>query len=147
MDDVFCRRHLHGLDLDILHRFGFPNESQLLTDFQRWLSEHSVDKIYANDPRKERQLFPHLHVEDIQLPLWVVRVSLPAYRMAQEAKRRQLAILGTSCSAAAHAAFVSAIRSKHRLPTDTDILKWNHGFHCSLYDSLMIYLYAAHQCE
>ena len=143
-DDVFCRRHLHGLDLDILHHYGFPNERELLADFERWLSHHPVNKIYANDPRKERQLFPHLLVEDIQLPVWVVRVGLPAYHMAQEAKRRQMPILGAVCGGAAHAAFVSAIRSKHRLPTDSDIVKGKHGFHCSLYDSLMIYLYAAH---
>ena len=141
MDDIFCRRHLHGLDLRVLFTLGFPNEHVLIVDFLRWLSLYPVDMILANDPTKERQLFPHLHVEDVGLPLWVLRVGLPAYRVALEAKHKQLPILGAMCGAWAHSAFITPVYSKRPIPSDTDIIKYNHGFHCSLYDSLMIYLY------
>ena len=140
-DDIFCRRHLHGLDLRVLFTFGFPNESDLIADFQRWLSAYPVETILANDPKKERQLFPHLRVKDVKLPIWVARVGLPAYRLALQAKHQQLPILGAVCGAWVHSAFVSSVRSKRSIPCDTDILKRNHGFHCSLYDSFMIYLY------
>ena len=140
-EDIFCRRHLHGLNLQVLFALGFPNESALIADFQRWLTLFPVDTILANDPKKERQLFPHLCVKDVSLPVWVGRVGLPAYQAALKAKCLELPILGVSCGSWAHSAFVSSVRSKRCNPSDTDILKCNHNFHCSLYDSLMIYLY------
>lgn len=140
-DDSFCRRHLHGLEVHILHSIGFPHETALTTNFQQWLASKSVDNIFANDPKKERQLFPNLCVQDVGLPVWVARVGLRAYQVALEAKRFQLPIKDTVCGSWVHGAFQSAVRSNKRNPTDTDMLKIYHGFHCSLYDSYMIYLY------
>ena len=140
-EDQFCRQHLHGLNLNFLMLYGFPSETILLSDFERWLDVHPIDCIFANDPKKERLLFPHLPVMDVGLPLWVARVGLPSYKFAQEAKRVSCGIRGAMYGAWAHGAFTSAAHSRITHPTDTDILKIRHGYHCALYDSYMIYLY------
>ena len=140
-DDTFCRYHLHGLNLNLLQRVGFPNEASLIADFQRWLSHYPIDVIMANDPKKERLLFPHLPVQDVGLPMWLLRVGLPSYRTALDSKRRMLPINGVVCGPWVHSAFRCAVCSNFHRPSDTDILKRIHGYHCSLYDTYMIYLY------
>ena len=144
-DDTFSRRHLHGLEIHILYSIGFPNEEALLFDFLRWAASKKVDTFFVNDPTKERKLFPQLHVEDVRLPMWVARVGLPSYLFALEAKRNQLPIKGAVCGAMIHGAFETFVYPNPHAPSDADILKSIHGFHCALYDSFMIYLYVKHR--
>ena len=138
-EDVFCRRHLHGLNLEVLRTNGFDNEKDLLEHFSGWLERFPVRKIYANDPRKERELFPHLTVEDVGLPNWTVRASLPAYQIALSAKNAEMKICGGKCRKWAHSSFQCAVNARKNNPSDVDIIKRHHGYHCSFYDSLMIF--------
>jgi len=139
--DTYSRNHIHGLCPKVLQITGFLNESALLYDFLQWLSTHDVGEVIANDPRKEKMLVPHLPTVDAQLPGWSERAELRCYNIALMYKKLNYGICDVFCGPEPHSSFVSPHQSRSKNPTVKDLLFQQHGYHCSLYDTLMIYIY------
>ena len=134
--DTWPRRHIHGLNNHFLHRYGYPNEDCLLQNFRSWLCGKNVLVILTNNPRKEG-LTPTLNIKDISLPPWSERVSHPSHQVARRFKNEFIPILDKRCCAEAHSAFEGYPLFNMN---ETEIVKRNYGFHCSLYSAYEMYL-------
>lgn len=133
--DWFARRHVHGLRLDFLSKYGFSNVNILLENFLDWLQPYNACTIYANAPSKESS-FLSRHITDAGLLPWKDRSSTLSHNIAMEMKFCKVAIADTVCFA--HNEFVS-FKSKRRFLNETDIAKMVFRHHCSLYDCVEIY--------
>ena len=140
--DSWSRKFVHGLNIQYLRANGLNNETEMVEDFLKWLDSFDVICMYANNPMKERQLFPSCRtlLRDSFLPSWDVRVKQPYHVIANRFKQLNISFAGVSCNGYVHCEYVS-----HHPRTETQLAKVIHGYHCSLYDSYELYLH--HVCE
>ena len=141
-EDYYSRRFIHGLNIDFLMCHGFPSVRELTSALCRWIDNlprfHNYF-FFANDPTKERHLFPFLHIEDVKLPQWRVRIHTKPHIMAKAAKDNAASVLDCSCSATAvHSAYDPSHRPECSLSPST-LAKLSSGHHCSLYDVMECY--------
>jgi len=134
--DFWARRHIHGLSPVYLNEFGVSDEATLIKNFKTWLQGKDVLVMYANDPKKESTSL-NLPVKDMGLPQWSERAFLPYHQTALDYKKNFIPILNKRCCQEAHASF-SNYRMKKQ--NKTEQAKFDHGFHCSLYDAYELYL-------
>ena len=134
--DFYSRRHIHGLNFSYLNEFGFPNEKALIDNFKKWLRGKDVLAMYANDPAKEKTVL-NLSIKDMELPKWKERISMFTHQTALAFKKNSVPVLNKSCPKHAHSSFVNFPIKRE---TPTQLAKHNYGYHCSLYDSLELYL-------
>ena len=135
--DIWARCHVHGLNVNYLSAYGLCEEKTVLSMFYTWLNSLSVSCIFGHAPCKEAE-FLDISITDVNLPPWAKRCILPSHETAVFMKNNNVPVCGVSCNA--HSSFVGW-KSKRRILNNTDIAKESHGFHCSLYDCLEIYLY------
>lgn len=138
--DSFCRKYIHGLNPEYLHRYGFRNECALVADFQRWLTKFKVVLMLANNPAKERKLLGNVYVEDILLPDWVHRQKALYHTVSRRFKELNLPIRNVRCDAYIHNCYVDMPRYTRGLK-ESEVMKLLHGRHCSLYDTYEMYLF------
>ena len=142
-DDLWSRKHVHGLDLDFLNDHGFPSENELCAAFHVWFSKRNSDTNFANNPGKEIK-FLNIPIANVELPPWVERANCPAHRTALTFKKLQTPIGNAAC--------FSNIHARYNLPRkyDNDDARWlakkEWGYHCSLYDAYEAYLHFSHAC-
>ena len=141
--DEWSRRNIHGLNLKYLRENGFSNESELLANFRQWLSRFQILCMYANNPAKERKLFPKLIIHDLLLPPWEERMKMPSHIIANRFKQLNVPILNVSCNGYVHNQYVRPLY----LCWETMKPKTIHGVHCSLYDCLELYFYFLMQTQ
>ena len=134
--DSWSRSHIHGLNPQFLHRYGFHCEETLILDFKKWLRGKDVLAMYANDPYKESDILK-LSIKDMNMPRWAERVYKPYHEIAVTYKNDFIPILDKRCCAEAHSSFVKYPMRKR---SETEIAKRDFGFHCSLYDTYEMYL-------
>ena len=134
--DFYARGNIHGLSPSYLHEFGFPNEKALIENFKTWLRTKDVLAMYANDPAKEKTVL-NLPIRDMELPKWTERVSMFTHQTALAFKKNSIPVLNKSCPKHAHSSFVGYYPLRE---TPTQLAKYSHGYHCSLYDSFELYL-------
>lgn len=136
-EDAWARRRLHGLNPIYLQANGFPNESALLTNFNEWIKSFDVICMYANDPSKERPLFPNYSIRDSFLPCWEERMDKPYHIVANRFKDLSIPIAGVRCNAYIHSNYIQPCSFPS---TKTKLAKTLLGFHCSLRDVHELYL-------
>ena len=137
--DKWSRRHIHGLNRSYLRTHGFENEGELILDFERWLRSLNVVQMFANDPAKERKLFPSYTIQNVLLPNWQERISQPYHIVAHRFKELAIPILNKQCEGYVHCEYVGG--RCYVLANKTQATKLLHGYHCSLYDCYEMYLY------
>ena len=137
--DGWARTHVHGLNQSYLRLHGFSNDSELLSDFQKWLDSLNVICIFANNPAKERLFLHNNIIRDSLLPNWVDRASEPYHQVANCFKDLNIPVHGINCNPYAHRDYRSP--SMRHLKTKKEEAKALHGHHCSLYDAYELYLY------
>ena len=135
-EDVFSRRHVHGLDIDFLSTHGVSNEIELVTLFHQWLETHPYESIYGHAPAKEENLLS-LPIEDICLKPWKDRSDCASHRTALSIKMNSVPICGVTCNAHSRYCCWKAKRSL----TETDKAKMLFRHHCSLYDCVECFLF------
>ena len=133
--DWWARHHIHGLDPYFLQTCGVASEDELLKEFKQWLHGKDILAFYANDPQKEDKALG-LVIYDMGLPIWKERVKSWPYQMARKFKDESIPVFNKSCDKTAHSAF----RGYPFCRTDTELAKFNHGYHCALYDAYELYL-------
>ena len=136
VNDFWARNHIHGLNSSFLSENGFPTEEALIQNFRTWLRGKNVLIMFANDPMKENTSLK-LNIQDMELPPWTQRISLPSHTVSSSFKTNFIPILDKRCCKAAHNNFVNFPILKGN---DTEFAKSRHGFHCSLYDAYELYL-------
>ena len=134
--DAWARRHVHGLNHSYLIDNGHPNEAALIAHFRKWLRGKDVLAFYAQAPQQEQRLMT-TPIHDMNLPQWSTRINRDYHKVANAFKVRSIPILHTNCPGFAHRDFCGYPLKRM---TDTEIAKYEHGFHCSLYDSFELYL-------
>ena len=142
-DDFYARRHVHGLNLKFLSKYGLVNEQTLLSEFHKWLQQHPYTTLYAHGPEKEQQLLSPLRVKNVHLSEWKVRCCHLSHELALFLKNNTIPICKVSCNA--HTSFTGWKPKCVHAPTVTDCAKMKFGFHCSLYDCVECYLF--HLCN
>lgn len=136
--DTYAHSFIHGLNPNYLSSVAFPNECDLINDVKCWLNKKSFNEIFANDPKKEHETFPLYNFVDIGLPPWLTRYTESYHVMANKFKSLNIPICNTFCPFEAH----SCYRSPPWAPRNaTAVVKVNHGYHCSLYDTYELYLF------
>lgn len=143
-DDKWSRKHIHGLNRNYLSNSGYSNENDLVTACYNWLKSFKVVVLYANNPSKERKLFPKYSVFDMFLPSWEDRMNQPYHVLAHRFKFLNVPILNTRCSAYVHAEYLN---KRWMGPSLKDMAKVLHGYHCSLYDCYELYLFFLFQTK
>ena len=137
--DGWSRKHIHGLNPDLLVDSAYANEHLLIDAFLTWLSKFNVFIIYANNPRSE-SIKLGLTICDIGLPDWAERVkhdyhTIPHfYKMNNEDYD-----LNISCHDIMHSCYETTPIYSHMTPNQ--IAKAKHGWHCSLADAFELYLF------
>ena len=140
----YAHKYVHGLNNDFLSSNGFETEVLLIADFKAWLDSKSYRLLLANDPATESILFKPLYIEDVRLPSWKDRIHRPYHAVANRFKELNIPILNTSCSSAAHSDF----RIYPCAPrTESQVARFTHGHHCSLYDCYELFLYYILECN
>lgn len=137
VQDFWPRLHIHGLSKVFLKNHALPDEEALIQDFKKWLRGKDVLAMYANNPDKEKQCLG-LPIKDMPLPKWSERTNQPYHRMAHSFKNNFIPILDKRCCSAAHASFSNY---KMKRDSESELAKYQFGFHCSLYDAYELYLY------
>ena len=143
-DDPWSRINIHGLNPDYLKDYGFPNEDQLFTDFQKWLDSFTIVQMFANNPGRERMLFPNHTINDILLPRWEIRMRQPYHETALRFKQLCAPIVNVRCNRYVHCRFITRY---HIVPSAKELAKILYGFHCALYDCYELYLYYLFQTK
>ena len=141
--DKFARQHVHGLNKFFLKCHSSGNEAKLIESFLLWLKPKNVRTIYANNPVKEAAVLK-LPIVNFPLPIWVERQHKRYHRVAIFMKNTNYPICQiVSCSKSAHSSFINSVQ--HRNPEIT-LAKEKHGYHCSLYDVMELYLFYYDPC-
>lgn len=136
-DDLYARKHVHGLNVDFLKRVGYENSSQLIETFHCWLRNKPFIILYGNNPHseiKELQLF----ISDLVLDQWSIRAYKAYHEVAYCYKKHNIPICSRRCCEEAHSMYHSAIVRPFNV---SDAAKERHGHHCSLYDCFELYLF------
>lgn len=134
--DFFSRRHIHGLKLVFLERYGLCNETSLLTLFHKWLENHPNEAIYGHSPGKEEKLLS-LPIFDVSLKPWKDRINCHSHQLALSMKLNSVPVCNVSCAAHKRVRW----KVKNVLVTSaTDVAKFDFFHHCSLYDCVECYL-------
>ena len=136
--DEWARKRIHGLSLTFLKEHGYSSEAELVSVFKNWLRPKHYLNVFANAPLKERKVLS-LNICDIALPCWVERHNQPYHQIAQCLKNINVSFLEKSCCREAHSAFVGFDKT-HTDKSLTMKAKERHGYHCSLYDCIEMYL-------
>lgn len=134
-EDIFARRHVHGLNREFLSHHGLSNEDALLTLFRTWLVTHPYDIMYAHNPAKEMR-FLSLSIQDVQLKPWRKRSHHPSHETALRMKMDFTPVCNVSCHA--HDKVRWCVK---RNPNATDYAKLQFFHHCSLYDCVECFLF------
>ena len=137
-DDAWARKRIHGLSLSFLKERGYSSEAELVTVFKSWLRHKNYLNIFSNGPQKEQKALS-LNVFDLPLPPWIERHNQPYHVVAQCFKDINIRLLGKSCCREAHSAFEGFDRNQAD-DSLTMLAKERHGYHCSLYDCIELYL-------
>ncbi len=138
--DCYSRQRIHGLQPSFLTEYGFPSESLLIDDFKRWLGTKSICKIYANEAARESAALKPYDVHNLKLPNWIERVKESYHQVAHRFKDLNIPIhSNTSCFEKAHTFFIPF--KSYQCRNETQIVKAEHGHHCSLYDAYELYLF------
>ena len=131
--DNFARRHIHGLNRLFLNKHSVGSETILFDRFRKWLNKFNIKAIYANDPQKEQAIL-NRPVLNFPLHIWVERRNKRYHRQAITCKNISFKINGrTFCPKEAHSDYVCT--PHHRNP-EIKAAKKEHGYHCSLYDTM-----------
>ena len=136
--DVWARKHIHGLDPEILIDIAFPNESLLIKDFKTWLSQFHVINAYGNNTFRESCKL-NLSITDIGLPLWSERVKHNYHKIPNQYKLYNEPFNFLACDSERHRLYVRPNVSLCR--TLCQKAKALHGWHCSLADVFELYLF------
>ena len=94
-----------------------------------------VLRIFANNPGKERKVFPQYSISDILLPPWEERVNKHYHEVPNQFKWMNIPIANVRCNAYIHNSYQCDPSTKMSSE------KHQHGHHCSLYDSYELYLF------
>ena len=135
--DFWARQNIHGLNVKYLSQCGFPNETVLIADFEKWLQSLNIKCMFANNPAKERHMLPKYEVFDILLPPWEKRIDMSYHEVANRFKELNLPVSSAQCSTYIHNQYC---RSRF-FTTNSQVLKSLHGYHCSLFDCYEMYLF------
>ena len=135
--DAWARDHVHGLNEDWLSLNGWKFENSLVTVFKSWLKSKNFVLLFGNNPTTERRKF-NINMCDLHLPPWVDRQNKPYHILAKKFKELNVAFLGKSCHSLAHSKYLRPAPCANQA---TFIAKWNHGYHCALYDCYELYLH------
>ena len=136
-NDSFSRKAIHGLNLDFLHRCGFPSEDELASAFRVWMSRRQIDFVFANGPRKEAD-YLNMEICHFPLPIWRDRPFDAAHQLALSCKRHETPVGMTACTREIHNAYHPSPPQSNASPGV--IARYDFGYHCSLYDSYELYL-------
>lgn len=135
--DRFARERIHGLNKFFLNKHSVGTESKLVDLFLVWLKTKNVKAIYANNPTKEAAVLG-LPVINFPLSNWEERQHGFLHKWVNKMKTKSHPICDDIfCPAEAHSSFVRPI--EHKNPA-ISLAKLNHGFHCSLYDCIELFL-------
>lgn len=144
--DTWCRRNIHGLNLDFLHRFGFANEDELLNDFKLWTHNKNIKMVYENGISLST-LKVFKSCQNLPLSNWTVRIHEDYHKLAYKLKMLESEIHGVNCTAHVHSMFRPYGRIKNNFPPKDSVLaKESHGYHCALYDAYELVLFYL-QCK
>ena len=133
------RKHLHGLNPSYLINIGFENEQSLIEDFKQWLCGFSIQKLIGNNPRNEMQKL-NLHIFDIGLPQWHIRVRYNYHKIPNVLKNYNLSFdSSTSCSSEYHSCYLQPHVNFSLTPNE--LARIEHGYHCSLADVYELYYF------
>ena len=141
--DTFARRHVHGINMNVVKYDSFPNEKIMIDVFKIWVNcKKNVSVIYANDAVRERMVIGFT-IQNFNLLPWAKRKDSPAHQIAIRHKELMIPVLGRRCSLAAHSSFISPPSSSN---PDTRAAKAKHGFHCALADVMELYYESIMRC-
>ena len=140
--DRWARRHIHGLDPDLLKKHGFSHEDDLFEDFRKWLTSFpKIQTIYANNPTKERRALK-LDILDIGLPVWAER-RLGSYHRVPNALKEDGDYLFMELEVCCHPDFHSLF--EYTPMTDpsniNQVAKASGIYHCALCDVAELFLF------
>ena len=134
--DKFARVHVHGLSKHFLSQHSVGSESKLINKFLIWLEAKNVKAIYANNPTKEVEVLG-LPVINYPLSNWIDRQDNFLHQLTIRLKNNSHDFCHRCCPAEAHSAYIQPY--KHKNPAITEA-KAKHGFHCSFYDVVELFL-------
>ena len=130
--DSYSRRHIHGLNRAFLSSNGLDSESDLIRAVHQWLRDHPYEAIYAHAPAKEARLLSLPSIKDVGLRPWKERSLCRSHQLVTAMKLYKIPVCNVKCNA--HTAYVG-YKAKHvNNFTDSDKVKKEFSFHCSLYD-------------
>ena len=135
--DYFARKHVHGLSEDFLTKHSIGPESKLIQAFLTWVRPKRIKAIYANNPGKESTVLG-IPIQNFSLHNWVDRQHQSYHQMSLKLKSNGYPIFQQFvCPKAAHNMYVCP--PVHKNP-EIAYVKQKHGYHCSLYDVMELYL-------
>lgn len=129
--DWYARRYIHGLNRNFLEDCGFDNEEQLKKHFLTWLSQYTINEVYANNPAKECH-FLDIPITDVRLPQWSQRSNTLEHSTVIDMKLNLQPIHRTVCNTW----FIhNEYRGWHKHNSLGDRARKEYGVHCALFDA------------
>ena len=150
--DQWARKHIHGLDPDLLKQHGFKCDDELFEDFHKWLTAFpKIQAYFANNPTKEKQALK-LEIQDIGLPVWSERRKQRYHRIPNALKEDGDYLFmehDVCCHPDFHSKFQYTPVTKPY--SENQIAKASETYHCSLSDVTELFLfyrdhYPVNQC-
>jgi len=153
--------------VDIFHEYGIPSDRQkhlasasychcipytslcqithnsseiLLSRARDFVSLYQSAIVLSNDKSSKSDIYKLISSWNLDLEYcniyvgdWLIRVNQQSHLESRHAKFQSKSILGKSCN-------IHTLPLRQQKPTPTNLAKYQHGSHCSLYDTFEIFL-------